>query len=124
MSTKFNDGTNPFTFDHSIKPNSYTDVTTGQTIDLIECDGACIAIVSLVIQTIVDPISITFEESSDDSTWSAIATATSIEMADPFDGVVVRTFQRTMRYVRASLSTTIDNEVLTTVVIGQQKKMM
>ncbi|MFO0937967.1 MAG: hypothetical protein U0798_15805 [Gemmataceae bacterium] len=122
MSTKLNDAMNALAFNHSITPDNYLDSLQGRTIDLIEGDGPCLAIVSTKATTVADPISIAFEESNDAAAWSLIATAPSVVISNPLDSVVVRSFQRTKRFVRANLSTDAANDLYLAVVFGQQKK--
>ena len=122
MSTKLNDVSTQAKFGHSITPDTYTESQIGRTVDLIDGDGPCFVTGSLLAFVTPEPVAITFQESNDQTEWTAVTVAPPITISAPFDGVPSSRFTRTKRYVRASISAEDGSDLRATILIGQQKK--
>ena len=122
MSTALHDVPTQAKFGHTIAPDSYTESEIGRTIDLIDGDGPCFLIGSLLAFTTPEPVTVEVEESSDQSSWTAVSIDPEITISASFDGTVSSRFTRTKRYVRASITAEADSELRAAILIGQQKK--
>ena len=125
MSTHINDLANASVAAAGLYPASVTSDDEGPGIDLGAADGPCFAIQQVGAVGGTSPVLTgRIEESSDNSSWSAISGATFTAVAAS-DNVQVIRFTRTERYIRWSctLAGTTPTAVVA-VVIGQQKKTL
>ena len=106
----------------ALVPVTLTDPVNGPAVDLRHGDGPVFAAVIASDLTGDTALSVSFEESADGTTWSAVD-------ADPLavtaNGVSAACFARTKRYVRCAFDVTgADPSAAVAAVLGQQKKVL
>jgi hypothetical protein len=122
MSTKLHDLPTNALLGVSLSADTITEDATGEPVDLIEGEGTCFLLAPANALGTPSPVAIAAEESNDEVTWTAVTVTPALTVSSPFNGVRVGRFERTKRYVRATVEAEEGSDVRAAVLIGQQKK--
>jgi hypothetical protein len=125
MSTHINDLANSSVAEAGFYPATVNSDDEGPGVDLGAADGPCFAIQQVGAVGGTSPVLTgRIEESSDNSSWTAISGATFTAVSTSDDLQVIR-FTRTKRYVRwAGALTGTSPTAIVAAVIGEQKKTL
>ena len=123
MSTKLADVQNNALFGASVYPATVNDTNNGLAVDMIDADGACVALQTVgTVGGTTPSITGKIQESADNSTWTDVAGAT-FTAVTASNNVQTITFERTKRYLRYFRTVAGSGPTFAlSVLIGEQKK--